>query len=162
MATVSRVTNFEAQIDRNKASITTLDKAIQERLNNKFHFIVEGGKGNQKSCSKHHFDRDPDFQEEFSHIVSTEEFAEDDNDFSADVYDNNYLSMELAHPKRGEQEPKFSLVTKRLRDANGLPIVKAGYNPILNTSMEKVEDADGEKSAFSTNLISENMFEKKS
>ena len=66
--------------------------------------------------------------------------------------------MELALTKRGEPEPQFSCVAKRLRDANGLPIGKASDNPILDTSMYEVEYADGEKSALYASLIAENMF----
>ena len=72
-----------------------------------------------------------------------------------DVYDDTYLSMDLAPPKRGEPEPQFSRVTKCLRDANGLTIGKASENPILYTRMYEVEYADGEKSSLSANLISE-------
>ena len=43
--TISRVTNLEDQTDENKSRITVLDKAIQVRLNDKGHVIVEGGKG---------------------------------------------------------------------------------------------------------------------
>ena len=53
--TVSRVTNIEDQIDENKARITTLDKVIQEQLNNKAQVIVEGGKVNMKDWSEHPF-----------------------------------------------------------------------------------------------------------
>ena len=66
--------------------------------------------------------------------------------------------MELALPKRGDPEPQFSCITKRLRDANGLPIGNASDNPILDTRMYKVEYLDKEKSALSANLIVENMF----
>ena len=61
--TVSRVANIEAQTDENKFSITALDKAIQERLNDKEHVIVEGNKGKSKDWSDHTFDFNPDFQE---------------------------------------------------------------------------------------------------
>ena len=61
--------------------------------------------------------------------------------------------MELALPKRGKPEPQFACVTKRLRDANGLPIGKASDNPILDTRMYKVEYANSKKYALSSNLI---------
>ena len=70
--TISRVTNLEAHTDENKARITALDRAIQERLNDKSHVIVEGGKGKPKDWSEHPFDSDPDFQEDFIHVVSNE------------------------------------------------------------------------------------------
>ena len=73
---VSRVTNIESRTYENKASIAALDKEIQERLNDEAHVIVEGGKGEPEDWSEHTFDRDPDFQEYFSHVISNEEVAE--------------------------------------------------------------------------------------
>ena len=156
--TVSRVTNLEAQPDENKSRIAALDKTIQERLNNESHIIVEGGKGESKDWSEYTFDRNPDFQEEFKNIVSNEEVSEAENEFLPDVYDNTYLTMDLAPPKRGEPDPQFTRVTKSLHDVNGLPIGKASDNPVLDTRMYEVEYADGKKSASFSNLISENMF----
>ena len=66
--------------------------------------------------------------------------------------------MDLALPKSGETDLQFAHVTKRLRDANGLTIIKANDNPILDMHMYKVEYVDSKKSALSTNLIAENMF----
>ena len=66
--------------------------------------------------------------------------------------------MDLALPKRGETDPQFAHVTKSLRDANGLTIIKANDNPILGTCMYEVEYADGEKFTLSANLIAENTF----
>ena len=60
--TVSRVTNIEAKTDENKATITSLDMVIQERLNDEARVIAEGGKGEPKDWSEHPFERDPDFQ----------------------------------------------------------------------------------------------------
>ena len=66
--------------------------------------------------------------------------------------------MELALPKRGEPETQVARITKRLRDANFLPIRKASDNHILDTRISDVEYADGKRSALSANLIAENMF----
>ena len=85
--TVSRCTNLEAQTEKNKARITALDKAIQERINDEAHVIVEGGKGKTKDWSEHTFDIDPDFHEEFSNVVSNDEVEEADDDYSPDIYD---------------------------------------------------------------------------
>ena len=156
--TVFRVTNIEAQTDENKSSITALDKAIQEFLNDKAHIIVEGGKGEPRDWSEHPFDKDPGFQEEFIHVVSNEEVAEADDYLFPDVYDDTYLSMELDLTKRGGPKPQFARVTKQLRNVNGLTILKASDNPILDTRMYRVEYADRKKSDLSTNLIKENMF----
>ena len=78
-----------------------MDKANQERLNEKACVIGEGGKGDPKGWSEHPFSRDPGFQEEFIHSVSNEEVTEAEDDFFPDVYNDTYLSMELVLPKRG-------------------------------------------------------------
>ena len=155
---VSRVINVEAQNDENKTRITALDKAIQEKRNGKAHVIVEGGKGEPKDWSEHLFDSDPDFQEEFSHVVSNEEVSEADDNFLTYVYDETYLSMDLSLPKRGEPDPHFDCAIKSLRNANGLTTEKSSDNPILDTRMYKVEYGDDEKSVLSANLIAEKMF----
>ena len=46
--------------------------------------------------------------------------------------------MEIALPKDGESV-QFAKVTKRLRDANGLPIGVARDNPILDTRIYEVK-----------------------
>ena len=58
-----------------------MDKAIQKCLIDKAHIIIEEVKGDPKDWSEQHFDRYPDFQEEFSHVVSNDKVAEADNDF---------------------------------------------------------------------------------
>ena len=102
--TVSRVANIEDQTDEKKERITALDKVIQERLNYESHVVVKGG-GEPKDWSEHPFDRDSDFKEEFSHFVSNNEVAEADNEILTDVYNDTYLIMDLAFPKRGELDP---------------------------------------------------------
>ena len=80
---------------------------------------------------------DPDFEEEFQRIISDKDLSEADNSFTPDSYDS-YLQMELAF-YRGDNSPSFAKVTKRLRDAQGLPIGAANDNPILDTCMYEVE-----------------------
>ena len=99
--TLCRFTNIQSQTDENKARITALYKAIKELLNDEYHVIVQGGKGKPKDWSEYPFDSDPYFQEEFSHVVSNKELSDADNNFSLDVYDDTYLSIELSIPKRG-------------------------------------------------------------
>ena len=53
--------------------------------------MVNRSQGKPKDWSEHPFDSKPDFQEEFSYVVSNEEVSEVDCDFSTDVYDNTYL-----------------------------------------------------------------------
>ena len=115
--------------------------------------MVQGCKGEPKDWSENIFDRNPGFQQQFSHAVSNEYISEAYNYFYPDVYDGSYLRMELYLPKRGEPDPKFARITKLICNANGLPIGKASDNPILDTHMYKVEYADIENFDLSANLI---------
>ena len=99
--TLSRVTNIYAQTDENNASTTTLDKEIGECLKEVAHVIVERGKSEPKDWSKYTFYCNPYFKEEFNHVISNEEAAEDDDEFSPDVYGDTYIRMKLSLPQRG-------------------------------------------------------------
>ena len=63
--TVSRVTNLEMQIHSTKSRLQEFDTAITDRLNDKAHIIIEGGKSQPYDWSDHPFDEDIDFVEEF-------------------------------------------------------------------------------------------------
>ena len=65
--------------------------------------------------------------------------------------------MELALPKDGESA-HFAKVTKRIRDANGLPIGVAHDNPMLDTIIYEVEYHDGHKAYLTANTIVKNLF----
>ena len=52
----------------------------------------------------------------------------------------------------------MSRVTKRLKDANGIPIGTADDNPLLDTRMYEVEYLDGERASLSANHIAEILF----
>ena len=82
--------------------------------------------------------------EEFHGVTSDNEVKEADKTFTPDVYDT-YLNMELAIPQGDSLEPRLARVTKRLKEANGLPIGLANKNPILDTRMYEVQYLDGEK-----------------
>ena len=66
--------------------------------------------------------------------------------------------MELVVPRGDNPNPQYAKVTKRLRDADGIPIGKANENPILNSCMYKVEYQDGMRASLATNYIAENLF----
>ena len=66
--------------------------------------------------------------------------------------------MELVLPQGDSLEPRMARVTKRLKDANGIPIGTADDNPILDTKMYEVEYLDGERKSLSANHIAENLF----
>ena len=65
--------------------------------------------------------------------------------------------MELVLPA-DDEGPEFARVTKRLRDANGIPIGTANDNPILDSRIYEVEYADGYKASLTANAIAENLF----
>ena len=100
---------------------------------------------------------DSDFQEELDRIFSSEDIPEADETFTPDTYDDTYLRMELALPRNGDQ-PEFARVTKRLKDANGLPIGTANQNPILDSRMYEVEYQDGYKASMTAKSIAQNLF----
>ena len=64
--------------------------------------------------------------------------------------------MELALPKG--DDPQLAKVTKRLRDANGIPVCMANDNPILDSRMYEVEYEYVTKASLAANYIAENMF----
>ena len=91
-------------------------------------------------------------------MVSNNEIKEADEEFTPDTYDDPYLNMELAVPRGDNPNPQYAKVTKRLRDADGIPIGTANENPILDSCMYKVEYQDGTKASLASNYIAENLF----
>ena len=156
--TVSCVTNLELQEDLNKSRISDFDAAIKDRLNDDTHVIVEGGKMQPFDWADYPMEDDPDFQDEFRNVVSNEEVKDTDELFTPEVYDDTYLNMELSLTHGGEATPQYAKVTKRMRDANGIPIGTANDNPILDMRMYEVEFLDGTKTSLSANYIAEKLF----
>ena len=156
--TVSRITNLEMQIDSTKSCLQEFDTAIIDRLNNEAHIIIEWGKSQPYDWSDHPFDEDTDFVEEFHSVVSNSEIKEADEEFTPDTYDDQNLNKELAVPRGDNPNPQYAKVTKRLRDADGIPIWTANENPILDSSMYEVEYQDVTKAPLTANYIAENLF----
>ena len=65
--------------------------------------------------------------------------------------------MELAIPRDGG-DTTFAHVTKRLKDANRLPIGTSHDNPILDTRVYEVEYAYRHKAPMADNAITMNLF----
>ena len=101
-------------------------------------------------------DEDPDFKEEFQRIFDNPSIPEAD-EYTPSVLEDTYVDKELILPRDGEG-PSFAKVTKRLRDANGIPIGTASDNPILDTRLYEVEYVDGHKASLSANVIATNLF----
>ena len=137
--------------------MTAFDDAVKGYLCDYNHVLNDGSKPEPYDWSTHPFDDDPDFQEEFDNAVNNPEVKEVDELFTPDTYDQ-YLQMEMALPQGDSLEPRLARVTKRLKDANGIPIGTADQNPLLDTRMFEVEFADGEKASLAANYIAENLF----
>ena len=133
------------------------DETTKSRLLDHAHTLEEDGKVEPFDWSTHPFGDDPDFQEEFNSITSNEEVKEDDDHFTLDMYDT-HLNMELSLPQGDSLEPRMARVTKRLMDANGIPIGTADDNPLLDTRMYEVEYLDGGHTSLSANHNAENLF----
>ena len=155
--TVQQVTSLEMQQGHMKERTLAFDEAIRDKIKDSDHIILEGGKTQPHDWTDHPFEDDPDFAEEFRGVISDNEVKNADETFTLDVYDT-YLNMELAIPQGDSLEPRLARVTKRLKDANGLPIGLASENPILDTRMYEVQYHDGEKASLAANNIAENLF----
>ena len=147
-STVQRVTNLELNTTSVKETFRVFDNNIESRG-------YEGDKPNPDDWADL-IESDPDFQEEFNNIYNTDSIKEAD-DFTPDTLDDTYLNMEIALPRDGDG-PEYAKVTKRLRDANGIPIGTANDNPILDTRLYEVEYLDGHRASLTANTIAENLF----
>ena len=149
---VSRVTNLEQQTDKVKQRQEEFSKAIAPRLGNEEYTTG----GNTKPGDWYEdLNHDPEFQEEFQKVWGEKEVKEADETFTPEVFDDTYLNMELTLPHK--ESRTWAKVTKRLRDADGLPIGTANENPILDSRVYEVEYSDGHKTSLAANLIAENM-----
>ena len=155
--TVQRVTNLELQVDSNKLLYKEFDQEVRRILGEEEPQSDIGDKPSPEDWAEF-MEFDEDFQEEFGNIVSNDDIKEADDEFTPEVFDDTYLNMELALPSGDGAQPAFARVTKRLRDANGLPIGTAHDNPILDSRMYEVEYQDGHKSAMAANAIAQNLF----
>ena len=108
--------------------------------------------------SDHPFDNDLDFIDKFQMVISNKEIKQAHEEFTPDTFDNRYLNMELALPKGDDPNHQMAKVTKRLRDANGIPIGTANDIPILDSRMYEVKYQDGTKASLVANYIAKNMF----
>ena len=153
-STVQRVTNLELSTNSVKETFRAFDQTIQERFKSGSRGY-DGDKPNPEDWADL-IDTDTDFREEFEKIYNDDSIKEAD-DYTAETLDDTYLNVEVALP-RDSDGPEYARVTKRLRDANGLPIGTANSNPILDTRLYEVEYLDGHKASLTANTIAENIF----
>ena len=152
---IQRITSLELQTNEMSERYKEFDAEIKRRLTEE-ELPMEGDKAKAEDW-ENYLGFDQDFNDEFNFVVSEDGIKEADDEFTPDVYDDTYLKMELALPNDGDQM-HFAKVTKRLRDANGLPIGVADENPILDTRVYEVEYLDGHKASMTANAIAQNVF----
>ena len=153
-STVQRVTNLEMSTSSVKDIFSQFDATIAAKCKSPERGYV-GDKPNPEDWADL-LHTDEDFRTEFESVYNNNDIPEAD-DHTPEVLEDTYLNMELALPRDGEG-PEFAKVTKRLRDANGIPIGTANDNPILDSRLYEVEYADGYKASLAANTIAENMF----
>ena len=148
------MTNLEKQTKEIKEMFVKFDVEIHRRLK-----ADDRGYSGDKPKPEDWADlieEDPEFVEEFAKVSNNKDIPESD-DYIPEVLNDTYLNIEVALPRDGDG-PEFAKVTKRLRDANGIPIGTANDNPLLDTRIYEVEYLDGHKAALAANTIAENMF----
>ena len=153
-STVQRVTNLELSTSSVKDIFDNFDKKIHHKLKNEERGYV-GNKPNPDDWADLMED-DEDFRDEFANVYNDSGVPEAD-EFTPEVLEDTYVNMEVALPRKDDGST-FAKVTKRLRDANGIPIGVANDNPILDTRVYEVEYMDGRKASLAANAIATNMF----
>ena len=153
-SSVQRVTQLELQTTEYIELFKEFDTKIKDKLKCKDKTYM-GGKPNPEDWADL-LDIDPIFDEEFNRVANDPSITEMD-DYTPEVMEDTYINMELALPRDGEG-PEFARVTKRLRDAQGIPIGRAHDNPLLDTRIYEIEYADGYKASLAANAIATNLF----
>ena len=157
---VQCITNLELSTDEVKDKCKGYDQRITDLLKDENHMIHQDGDLQLQDWNEFPIEDDPDFIEEFQHVISDPEITDEDENFTPDTFDDTYLNMEIALPRGGgdPEDTQFAKVTKRLRDAEGQPIGTANDNPLLDTREYEVEFLDGHVESMSANLIAQHLF----
>ena len=154
-STVQRVTNLELNTNKVKEIFSEFDQNIATKFKTS-EFGYDGDKPNPEDWADLIAD-DEDFQDEFQKTFNNNDIKEAYEAYTEETLDNTYLNIEITLP-RDSEGPEYAKVTKRLRDANGIPIGTANDNPILDSCLYEVEYIDGYKAALTANTIAENLF----
>eukprot|EP00957_Ditylum_brightwellii_P137103 10453853-Ditylum_brightwellii.AAC.1 len=102
---------------------------------------------------------DPDFAKDVILVFNNQDIP-DANEFTPKVLEDTYINVMIALSWDGDGQ-EFAGVTKRLRDANGIPIGIAHDTPLLDTRIYEVEYLDGHKASLAANTIAEHIFAQK-
>eukprot|EP00957_Ditylum_brightwellii_P031514 2389760-Ditylum_brightwellii.AAC.1 len=153
-STVQWMTNLEQATEEVRETFVKFDAEIYQRLKADDRGYKES-KLNPCDWSDV-IEEDPDFAKEFRLVFNNQAIPEAD-EFTAKVLEDTYINVEIALPRDGDK-PEFARVTKRLQDANGIPIKTAHDNPLLDNRIYEVEYLDGHKASLAANTIAKSMF----
>ena len=155
-STVQRVTNLEKKTADVRSIFQDFDKRIHDRLKTK-NRSYNGCKPNPEDWADL-LEEDEDFRAEFRRVFNNMDIPHaDDLSQAVDVEEDHYIHMEMPM-HRTDDGPTMAKVTKRLRDADGIPIGTANDNPILDSRLYEIEHMDGLISHVTANTIAENLF----
>ena len=156
-STVQRVTNLEKKTADVRNIFETFDKQLHQQLKTKDR-RYDGCKPNPEDWADL-IEADEDFRSEFRRVFNDMTIPNaDDLPQDTDVDEDVYVHMEISMPHNDDKGPSMAKVTKRLRDADGIPIGTANDNPILDSRLYEVEHMDGLISHITANQIAENLF----
>jgi hypothetical protein len=114
--TVQHVTNLELSTDEVKVKCKEYAQQVTDLLKDANHVIPQDGGLQIQDWNEFPVEDDPDFIEEFQHVVSDLEVPDKDGNFTLDAFNDTYLNMEIALPCGGgdPEDMQFAKVTKRL------------------------------------------------
>ena len=158
--TVQRITNLELSTEEVKQACREFDDRVKELMNDDGHLVAGENERQLQDWDDHQDMTDDDFAEQLNHTVSDGEIPEADDTFTPDTFEDVYVNKEVAIQRGAgvEDDVQYGRVTKRMRDANGIPIGKASDNPRIDTREYEVEFQDGHLESLSANLIAQNLY----
>jgi hypothetical protein len=134
--TVQRVPEIERTQPQNMTLMEAYNKQIARLIKDDQHILGGYDFGDPSAWKMMPDDDDPEYRDEV--VMANDLRPEVDESFTPDMYDDTYLRREVALPRGPGEEPIVGRVTKRLRDANNLPIGLANELPTLDSRMYEV------------------------
>ena len=155
-SSVQRVTKLDLQTTEYKELFESYDDSIKDKLKCKDR-SYDGAKSHSKDLADL-LAFNSSFNDEYNRVFDNKDIPETD-DHTPEVLEYTYFNMELTI-FRDSGGPKFTRVTKTLRDADGLPIGAANDIPLLDTRLYEVAYGDGHEVSLAANKIAINVFDK--
>ena len=105
-------------------------------------------------------DEDPTFYDDFARVIDDAQLAHSDNEVKIDdteIESDNYIGMEFAMARGGEESPIHGKVRRRVTDEEGIAVGTSHSNPLLDSRRYEIEFADGHIDELTANIIAENL-----